>query len=1358
MAFFCLFFTGTAILLAAPRVRIGVEGSGLLSELDGKGQPSGFSGDLLREMSEVGGIEFEIKAAPWTFILSEFQAGRLDALANVAITDERLRTMEFSITHASLHGVAYFRHDRPPIRKTANLAGKRIGVLQGSMEHSLATKNKGWGAFVLPLPTVDLALDSVARGEVDAALLARRLDKKEIKAQGLRSEFLEDILFQFHIAVHKGDGATLARLNEALATVRQNGSFDRIYRRWVGPIEQHPIQFGNLSPYYLPIAAVLLAVLAIIGWQRHMVRRLDRQARVLRVSEERYQLAVAGANDGIWDWDVLNRRVHLSPRWKQMRGLEEDEVSDREEERSNGIHPDDASRIRTAVEAHFEGKMAFFADEYRIRCKDGSWKWVLDRGLAQRDASGHVVRMAGSQSDITERKAAEEARRESEERTRQIIDTALDAVITIDAQGRISGWNPQAEIIFGWSASEAIGQKLMATIVPSAQRDAEKPGLWRSIQLGESSVLNRCLELTAARRDGSGLMIEMTVAAVTINGERQFSAFVRDITERKRTEEALRSSQGMLQLVLDNIPQGVFWKDRESRYLGCNAVVTRTFGIEDNAWVLGKVDGMFGSVTPDQAEFFLREDREVMESGQPQLGIIEQVTFADGITRWLETNKMPMRDAMGQVIGLMGTWQDITERKRAEAALSASEVKFATAFRSSPVAVALTTAEAGRILDVNESYCRLMGYSRDELLGHTVGELHLWADLEQRAVHVGKLRESLRLPDFEAVFRHRSGELRDVRISAELIEMDGEQVLLACTEDFTERKRAEQALLEMNQRYQRHETALASLTGSYALNPENLSEVLGEITEVVARTLKVERVGIWTYNRDRVSLSCIELFERNGSQHSTGMELLRHGHEDYFNALDCSDVIGIRDVRTDVRTASLAEAYMAPLGISSLMDAPLRARSGNAGVLCCEHVGPMRTWTADEQTFAVAVANLVSVLFAQIEQQRLEAQLRQRQKLEALGTLAGGIAHDFNNILAAIISFTELARMESSPESEQAEYLHQVLKASQRATGLVRQILSFSRQQKQERKSLQLGPVINEALKLLRSTLPSTIDIAEEISNELPDVLADPTQVHQVVMNLCTNAGHAMKGNPGRLCVRLQVLRVNSTSKLHPELKEAEYVQLLISDTGHGMNKETLKRIFEPFFTTKAPGEGTGLGLSVVHGIIKEHDGVIAVDSEPGRGTTFEIYLPALRSVSMMETGGDEGIPTGNGERVLFVDDEVALGQVANHVLNRLGYQPSIFNSSEAAWAAIQAAPDAYDIVVTDLTMPVMTGIDLARLVLKLRPSLPIVIVSGYTGTLTEDAVRQLGITGLVHKPMDKRALAFAVSRALNRAAKQEKS
>lgn len=387
---------------------------------------------------------------------------------------------------------------------------------------------------------------------------------------------------------------------------------------------------------------------------------------------------------------------------------------------------------------------------------------------------------------------------------------------------------------------------------------------------------------------------------------------------------------------------------------------------------------------------------------------------------------------------------------------------------------------------------------------------------------------------------------------------------------------------------------------------------------------------------------------------------------------------------------------------------------------------------------------------AEEKQRELEGQLRQAQKLEALGTLAGGIAHDFNNILAAMLAFTELAKMDNPDNAELQDNLREVLKAGERAASLIRQILSFSRRQKQERRSLQLAPVIQEALQLLRSTLPTTIEIQADVAPELPAVLADPSQIHQVVMNLCTNAGHAMRAKHGKLHVQLDRLQLTPAApKPHVELNDDDYVRLRISDTGHGMDAETLKRIFEPFFTTKAPGEGTGLGLSVVHGIVKEHDGVIAVESEPGRGTTFTIYFPAQATEADGLPGVTDATPPGRGQRVMFVDDEIALCNVAKKILSRQGYNPVAFSNPEAAWNAIQSDPQACELLVTDLTMPVMTGVDLARKVSNLRPGLPIILTSGFSGTLTLEVVQELGIRELLQKPLDYHLLGAAISRAL---------
>ena len=393
------------------------------------------------------------------------------------------------------------------------------------------------------------------------------------------------------------------------------------------------------------------------------------------------------------------------------------------------------------------------------------------------------------------------------------------------------------------------------------------------------------------------------------------------------------------------------------------------------------------------------------------------------------------------------------------------------------------------------------------------------------------------------------------------------------------------------------------------------------------------------------------------------------------------------------------------------------------------------------------------------EQQRLlEEQLRQAQKLDALGTLAGGIAHDFNNILAGIISFTELSRLDNPQNRELQDNLHEVLSAAGRATSLVRQILSFSRSDKYERKHLQVAPIVREVLKLLRATLPTTIELQITIAPELPDVSADSTQLHQVLMNLGTNAAHAMRGGPGVLRVALDLVRFDgSTPKPHAELSAGSYVRLLVADTGHGMDEATRERAFEPFFTTKTQGEGTGLGLSVVHGIVKEHGGAITLESALGKGTSFSIFLPASTSAVVQRPAGPASAPRGHGERVVFVDDEPMLGNAAQKMLRRLGYEPTIFDRSEAALVAFKNFPAGYDALITDMTMPVMTGLDLAREVLKLSPELPIILTSGSGGGLTE-SVRALGIRELVTKPLDYEGLAQVLQRVLQHAATQRSS
>jgi len=688
----------------------------------------------------------------------------------------------------------------------------------------------------------------------------------------------------------------------------------------------------------------------------------------------------------------------------------------------------------------------------------------------------------------------------------------------------------------------------------------------------------------------------------------------------------------------------------------------------------------------------------------------------------------------------------VEEQERSAAALRVSEERFRSAMDYSPIGMAIVSLD-GQWQSVNQALCRMVGYTADELRAMSWRTMTHPDDLENDvSASQHMLGHSMDTYAREKRYLHKDGYIIWVQVNTSLIwNPDGTpRHFITQIQNVTERRHSQEALLSVTRRYERHEAALNVLSRFYTLKPGDLESVLREITEVVARTLEVDRVNVWVYNGDRTAIECLDLFEQSAGRHSHGQVIKRAGHESYFNTVDSADVIVAADALTDPRTASLTETYLQPAGITSVLDVPLQMRGVAAGVLCCTHTGPTRNWTPDEQTFAVAVANLVSVLLAQLEQQKLDGQLRQTQKLEALGTLAGGIAHDFNNILGAIISFTELTCQDHRKDAELQENLGEVLKAARRAVSLVQQILMFSRRQKQERKRIQLAPVVAEVLKLLRSTLPATIEIQSDLSWGIRPVLADPTQIHQVVMNLCTNAAHAMRGKPGVLRVALGPSRPG-------------HVQLTVKDTGHGIDPATLNRIFDPFFTTKLPGEGTGLGLAVVHGIIKEHNGEITVDSQLGAGTTFRVELPeaeeATSDTSFVEASRP---PNGAGQRLLFVDDEVALGQSARRLLSRYGFEVELQHRPDEALALFRRDPKRFAAVLTDLTMPLMTGTELAGEILKVRRDIPVFVMTGYAGGLTADAARLAGITGVVSKPVDYPALVAQLTQSIPSGAHSE--
>lgn len=399
----------------------------------------------------------------------------------------------------------------------------------------------------------------------------------------------------------------------------------------------------------------------------------------------------------------------------------------------------------------------------------------------------------------------------------------------------------------------------------------------------------------------------------------------------------------------------------------------------------------------------------------------------------------------------------------------------------------------------------------------------------------------------------------------------------------------------------------------------------------------------------------------------------------------------------------------------------------------------------DEFAGAVHIARDIT------KQKQLEEQLQRSQKMEAVGTLAGGIAHDFNNILAAILGFTDLALLAPKEDAKVKEYLLSIKKSGKRARDLVSQILAFSRQAQVEKEVIEVAPLIKESLKLLKSVFPATIEIEQNIESSAGTIMADPTQIHQIVMNLCTNASHAMEADGGILTVELSREEIPEQLVIGTQtLEKGSYVKLTVRDTGHGIDEAVQERIFEPFFTTKEKAEGTGMGLAVVYGILEESGGAIAVQSSLGKGTQFELFFPVINGQpSTKDSGIIPDLKKGEGH-ILFVDDEEDLVEMGEKVLGFLGYTVTSYTSSKEALEFFRTHADSIDLVITDQTMPGMTGLEFSKRLLEIRKGMPIILCTGYSAVVSEDTAKQAGVREFVMKPLSVHQLSDTVYKVLS--------
>ena len=628
------------------------------------------------------------------------------------------------------------------------------------------------------------------------------------------------------------------------------------------------------------------------------------------------------------------------------------------------------------------------------------------------------------------------------------------------------------------------------------------------------------------------------------------------------------------------------------------------------------------------------------------------------------------------------------ERKRAEKSLRESEQRFRQLSEASFEAVVIH--DNGVIIEANDQYYKMFGYLPDELVG--VDSISLTSTEESK----NQIKRHIKAGDlgpYEVVGIKKDGSHFPMEIRGKTTQISGETVRMSSIRDLTNRKKYEDALRNSEEQLKSFLNSNPNPVVVYNSqgHPLFLNPAFTKIFGWTMEELEGKKIPFVPPDQMLITNEKIQqLFQSHKTISFNTRRLTKNG-----------------DIRDVLISASEIK--------------------GN------------------EKEAAGMVVNLVDIT----EAKRLESKFQAVQRIESLGILAGGIAHDFNNILASIIGYTELALDIAKKGTQQREHLKEVLIAGNRATDLVKQILTFSRQANQEQKPVQIKLIVKEALKLLRASIPSTIAIEQKIQSTAL-LMGDATQIHQVVMNLCTNASHSMLDKGGVLTVNLSDLELNSEFiSRHSDLSPGSYIMLTITDTGHGMPPEVLEKIFDPFFTTKEKGEGTGMGLSVVHGIVHSHGGTIYAYSEPGKGSTFKVFFPAIESLMTSEEKIDTWIPTGT-ERILFIDDEPAIVNMGKQILESLGYEVVTRTSSIEALEYFKARPNNFDLIVTDMTMPKMTGDILASELMKVKPNIPIILCTGFSARIDEKKAMMMGIRAFVSKPILKRDIAETIRKVLD--------
>jgi PAS domain S-box-containing protein len=928
--------------------------------------------------------------------------------------------------------------------------------------------------------------------------------------------------------------------------------------------------------------------------------------------------------------------------------------------------------------------------------------------------------------DVTATQTAAAALRASEEKFRGVFDQSpvIMGLLTLP-EGQFVEVNAAGLAAFGYSREESIG------------RTSVELGLWvepadrmRYLDLLRTRGSVSGFETRMRRRNGEIFTVLYSGSVITIGGRTYSLNSLQDISDRIRAEQSLAASEQRYERVVSNISDALLVDDEAGHIQYANERARDLFGFGG-----GPLAGLTieDYVAPEYREGLReRHERRIRGEAVPTQFDYE-VLRPDGTRVWVEAKVTPVV-VDGRITGTQSLNREITDRKLTEQALQM-----------------LSTDTAA--LQGAEFYSRI-ATGLAQLFGTEIGVIARYSDgREPRVRTLGLSVDGTNPPPVE--YALAGTPCGAVRTQNMVIHRAGAGRLFpadhflagAGIEGY-----AAAALRDLSGQYLGH---LAILSRRPLRHSQS---VLESILSMVAVTVaaEIERLRAESKFRDLFA------FAPDAILIVTQQGVITDANERALDLFGYSRAELTGRPTTDLMPADLRPALVERLRRYLTDPQPVAMGRAAPGLFALSKTGrrfpidislsPLRS---DQGLLVVsAIRDISAQIRAAEQQQQIETQLRQAQKMEALGTLAGGIAHDFNNILTGMLGFVELTRLDLPASHPAQQWLNNLTISGDRAKNLVRQILTFSRKDTGERLPLRLSPVAEEALRLLRATIPPMITLRAQFATACPPILADSNQLHQVLINLVTNAWHAMPERHGTITVELAPCEFHSGSAAPlPGMPTGSYVRLSVADDGTGMDAHTRERIFDPFFTTKKTGEGTGLGLAVVHGIVESHGGFIKVQSTVGEGSRFDLYFPALAASPVVAApsplAGD--IPAGRGEHCLLVDDDLGSAEVMGHLLDRLGYRVTTCHDPVQALARFRAAPREYAVVVTDLAMPGLTGIQLAREIRAVATDTPIMLVSGYVTPAQQQELRALGVQEVLRKPPTVAEIATALARSLGR-------